>query len=1459
MPNQSKIIDAVNYCLKQRGNIDFELNDGGVCAGLAALYVKYSLENKTKQFFDILTQLSHLSKKDYQLGDNATLDNFIIQLQEVFDPAQYSSNRLQQGDIEHILRVKEKPLRNEFNLGLITDEASWADILKQISQENRVYSIYSHNHAIALFFKDGIYTVYDPNYNVEEKKFSSPEAVIEEFKKCLFYTDTVFGLSIRAFTHSEESIVNYPKHEALHDLAFEKGDFNKRTSIVDEKKLDEQYLQSTLFASAVRDTNTLAYLFETKSIYWDKVAREYLNDTFNTMLLNESPSLEIKKALLKSIQVNIYTGNIEIIQKLVGYFNETFTSLEDQNELKTQLQNTFSLLETNQLGVMKQVKNLNYLLSLCEQYQFNLDETICTQYNHLKMLTLISEEQSPQTFIKTLTPLQLIKQIQLSATLNQHKVLGLLITQLKEWKIDAKKHPSIFTENLMNSIDAITLDKVLKAGFVADSENPEILRLSSLRKDKTIFELYARSFSADEKSDLWQHISKPNELLDLESKIGPIFLLNALIFLKKNKQIKVSWNDSISVECIQGALMDAITQGDSKISIFLKDKLDLKKGVLDDDTINFLLQKALDDKNINSLIALTELNYNVLQKITDINRILRLCSDYDNFAIIYDSFAKASPEIKKKMLEMSIRFDYQAVIDMCMDAESAVFTALLTDWINKPDSKNRTSCLSKMDKQLTQHPYYLRLDFTQEKLKTFFSYCLHHKLFMFAHRLSTQVLWGDSEAELKQLFTELVHSRNEVSLIELCKIHPDLVGDNPELFNSLVQNGLLDTVTYLLPENKPVAEDLLMQLVTDALNNDNKKRMELLLQKGILLAETKCNPPLSDLVKEAIKKGHSRFIEPFIESNRDYGLDFKALFQWSCACQQPQIANALLTKEITLSNEEMAGSLKQLYGDASFPVLADLFYQKAYAKLYGLLVKSHVETTHIALNKAIINAVKEKDVALLTRSIEDEDPAKFKIILKQSNLSIGDEVITFLKDPFLNPAIFTLIENEYAQDELLAFALEKQEWVAVANIIERHKMGDFEEKNQEAICNNRKLIVPAFVENIKGHLGDEKVQTRVFQLYNTNTNPNALTLLVTINSRHIQEAMANVKSVHHYQSNPNRPQALKALSKSIKACNAFIEDQKINLELPIENTELINQYAKIKALKVKADVLDLHSLFSKKFSKEEAKSLVEPIATLGKNPTFTEIDKHEWTLFCLIKECNLKDKPLSEQSEANKQRINKSVMDLQNILSQQNILTKSFLLPDVKRVIDANSKIQKLNVQVDEQNKDNRTANQQARDNLAANIGPNHEYVLRLETLWNAVEYMKAYGSTLPDTEQKSVVDLSVGLVDKLNQFITNNQYEVPEVEDFETFKTDFNRHLHSKDGEMSQHRDAWVPILLNIGIALTGLGAFIIGVQLVVSKLSTGRASFFFEKTNRQENIDEVQQSMDELSANVKNSKGLN
>ncbi len=85
MTPNSRIIDALTLCLKQKSDKDFKLSKSAAYAGLSDLYEHYSLENKTDQYFEAFEQLCMIPD-DYILGENHILDNFIIQLEKVFHP-----------------------------------------------------------------------------------------------------------------------------------------------------------------------------------------------------------------------------------------------------------------------------------------------------------------------------------------------------------------------------------------------------------------------------------------------------------------------------------------------------------------------------------------------------------------------------------------------------------------------------------------------------------------------------------------------------------------------------------------------------------------------------------------------------------------------------------------------------------------------------------------------------------------------------------------------------------------------------------------------------------------------------------------------------------------------------------------------------------------------------------------------------------------------------------------------------------------------------------------------------------------------------------------------------------------------------------------------------------------------------------------------------------------------------
>jgi hypothetical protein len=95
-----------------------------------------------------------------------------------------------------------------------------------------------------------------------------------------------------------------------------------------------------------------------------------------------------------------------------------------------------------------------------------------------------------------------------------------------------------------------------------------------------------------------------------------------------------------------------------------------------------------------------------------------------------------------------------------------------------------------------------------------------------------------------------------------------------------------------------------------------------------------------------------------------------------------------------------------------------------------------------------------------------------------------------------------------------------------------------------------------------------------------------------------------------------------------------------------------------------------------------------------------------------------------------------------------------------------------------------------------------------------------------------------------------------PTERDFGKFKSEFLACLHSKDKEMSAYRIEWGTIVVNIAIALTGVGVLLIFGKLIHSKVMENCALFFFQKrkTTSEEKISAVESAMNNIeSSNLK------
>ncbi len=1257
MPNQGKIITAVNACLKQKKNIDLVLNKKGICAALSALCIKYTLENKRPLFFDLLEQLATLPST-YRIGDNPAIDGFIIKIEKTFRVEAYSYYEILQSDIEKILEIGNKPLKNEFNLGLTTDEAHWEEIFKKISRENRSYLICSYNHAINLSFENGKYVVYDSNYNKRIKELGTVDELVKEIKECFDYKEDSFGLNIRTFAPPKATPVSYPSHDELHQIAF----------------ASQTDTRSSFFAALAGDMNTLKYLFKHNKINYDNLSKEYLRPEFNDLLLQQPKSPILKNAILKGINATLYAGKHKEAEKLLDHYLKTYTTAEEQSALKNQLQMFLDQPAAEHLLLMKKEADNSNLMKVFDQLNLSQEPRNQTTYNHLQLLTFIKEEaKSAQInqFLNELTPEQIIKQIQYAAITNQHHVLNLLIPHLTTAKIAPKSFPCIFTKEVIQNIDAITLEKLLINGFAVNIDEPDLLTLCMERNNITIFETYARAWAEQTNPTLWKNIDDHEyRLIDLNTPLGATTLLNVLIFLRKNEHVKNSWKDNISEETIKSALTLAILNGNKEMSQFLQEKLKAKKSHLDPETMEFLYQRGLVEEDLSILSTLDQLNYHVVHNTQDIRALFELCSDYDDFSIIEKSFTTASPRIKQLVLESSLNWNIVPVITACAQQAPRLFN----DYLNaSTTSPGKLAKLNRVGAKIPADTLTLETLTSQEQkkqIKGFFK----NKLAYLARTLCKKVAW--EEAELEEFINELILDKNENGIKLLLQLYPALK-QNPKLIPLLAQNSLLIALDFLLDKETVLDPELTEQIFTSALANNHKNLVARFLSQGRITPKTPLKRPLLELLQEAIEKGNGSVLEPFIEPDLNFGLDFKELFLFSCAHKQEKIANQLLAREFTLNATERQYAIQQLFAEQPASAQFEKVYAQGYGRLYQLLVRANVQNPRTPLMSSI--KAPENDplfqntelyssslfLSPLKRAVKEKNETVFNALFTQSDLpgEPSKSVLDFLKDPVLFADIFPLFEKKYGLKKLLDEALKQKEWATLANLIEKKKLEDLDAEFQKSVQEHALVIVNAYVENLKAHYDKTDVRPQLFKLLES-TNPHALAQLAIPYREEIQKVLAGIElnmlqnqldlnnQIYRYTFNslPFK-RALAELSKIFEECQTVIHEGKIDLDQIIENPELVNHLARIKLIMAGQDI-------APHYLEENHYDLLEKLI---ENPRFKEVCQLEFKLYCLLRQFK---KPLLEQSAEIQKEFNTAVQSLQEALAQTN-LPPNFVLPGI--------------------------------------------------------------------------------------------------------------------------------------------------------------------------------------------------
>lgn len=138
-----------------------------------------------------------------------------------------------------------------------------------------------------------------------------------------------------------------------------------------------------------------------------------------------------------------------------------------------------------------------------------------------------------------------------------------------------------------------------------------------------------------------------------------------------------------------------------------------------------------------------------------------------------------------------------------------------------------------------------------------------------------------------------------------------------------------------------------------------------------------------------------------------------------------------------------------------------------------------------------------------------------------------------------------------------------------------------------------------------------------------------------------------------------------------------------------------------------------------------------------------------------------------------------------------------------------------------------------------------------IQKLTSSIQHMQDYGCMLKKQGEKKglvVINLANELLQKVNSFFNSDKHQINS--ECIQFKKEFSLLLHSKNKEMGQYRLAWRTIAKNIAIALTLVGNILIGANLIYTRLTTGRALFFFQKprTTSEDNVERINQTLNNL-----------
>jgi hypothetical protein len=877
MPAQITIIDTVNKILS-KNDTPVKLNKGGVCGGLASLYVRYTLEGRKDEFFQLSKMLAQLPDH-YQIGQDSSIDKFIREIEIEFNLFNYTKGQSYQGDMEHTVLIDGKPIKKEFSLGLIESNDNWAALLEQMNNDGRACYIRSHNHAVALSFVDNHYELYDPNYDEDNEETpnasinnirtfkTAAEAINELAKQFSYPVDSDVGLGIIVYAHPNETKpANYPdKNQVLCKALKSKIDFQKKLDITGAKR---DY-NSLFFATYINDKETVSHHFLHNEISIKDCAYLMLMDSNNEIMFNLYSHESSQRNKQSLIYYAIWSGNIDLFQRMTSDYqkNHVTNGLQKQ-EFKALIQNDFSLLRAAQSG------NPVCILSILKLYEhYGIPLSTIGEPSLIQIVDQLTQNGNAdllKSFTQHISPLSESLVLAGISSATEYDKRGALSFWLHLRELQTQtSNSTVITSKLIGKASLLSFQQLIQAGFTVSQH----LFSETLKRNRNeFFELSIATRASSQWIGFVQLLKNKTleEPIDLFSQKEELSVFQVLTSYKENELIKRNWPASVSQQTGADALKFACECGNKEIVEFLTNKGFKVSSAFQMEQLKSSL-KTNDHQRLDAVLSssidyvrfFTKSNESLITDLIRIGKyefIISAWSTYQNnqqsktaagsntldianlFWIaltqknknLYDYFTKKDPDLALQTIKVIIDsnhadyYPYAIKLAQCLPRTSqthsaAPFYEFIQEEMREYDQllfNRQTKDDEYADKKFRQNARKLI-----QPLCTILIYAIEHHYFKFADDLSAQVFL--SLDELYDLFVSANQSKNHKAVEFLLARYPQMTTNTP-VYIKLAESGKFDSLALLLKRNKPIDNFAYIRLLKLAVRAHHEPVIQLL-------------------------------------------------------------------------------------------------------------------------------------------------------------------------------------------------------------------------------------------------------------------------------------------------------------------------------------------------------------------------------------------------------------------------------------------------------------------------------------------------------------------------------------------------------------------------------------------------------------------------------------------------------